>query len=146
MSTGLLFVTAPDADYKAVNKILLHIKDWEHGSDDRFLLVKDKSGIDIVVPENGGSAEPTSPPVPSLRYDGWAGASPDEVEAFLLEQMKTHDEGPVSYGLYVIVDEKGMRDKTCILGEQEYDDEKEDMKDSFQRVRLPWDEVYSVWW
>ncbi|KAK5112393.1 hypothetical protein LTR62_004356 [Meristemomyces frigidus] len=37
-----------------------------------------------------------------------------------------------------------MQNRTCILGNRGYDDDADEEKDSFARVRVPWTEVYPV--
>lgn len=34
-----LFITAPEADHKLINRLLLHLKDWEYERGDRYKFV-----------------------------------------------------------------------------------------------------------
>jgi hypothetical protein len=138
MSTGLLFVTAPEADYKLINLMLLHLRDWEYGSGDRFTLVTTKNAYDLE-----SETVETSPPLSSSSPDNaWAGAALEEVEAFCMdlardkENLKKHSDGT----LYVVVDSTGAQAYSCILGHRAYDTE-----DRFDKMRIPWDKLYSPW-
>lgn len=56
MSMGLVFVTAPDADYKLINSLLMHIRDWEYEDVNpttygNFKLVTFKDPCDLNMPE-----------------------------------------------------------------------------------------------
>ena len=62
----------------------------------------------------------------------------------MLEIDKAGTEGS-EFNIYILVDEKSMQDKTCIVGERRFDDETEQRVDAFNKIRVPWDQVHSVW-
>ncbi|KAM0720107.1 hypothetical protein Q7P37_004243 [Cladosporium fusiforme] len=148
MSTGLLFVTAPEADHKSINLILLQIRDWGYGSGDSFKLVTTKNAYDLdVSPINPhGRLEPTSPPLDSRFENAWAGASLEDVEAFCLDLKR---EGPLPYNasLYIMVDSEGLQALNGVLGKQASDFEADKFRylDVYNKMRIPWDQVYMVW-
>jgi hypothetical protein len=154
MSTGLLFVTAPEADHKLINSLLLHIRDWEFGSGDRFKLVTTKNAYDLEDgPEKTSSAatqnpDETSPPLSSSPDNGWAGAALEDVEAFCMDLMRDEELG-TSYhaGQFVVVDSTDVQAHTCILGHRAIDEEAADFAylDRYNKMRVPWDKLYSPW-
>ena len=145
--SGLLFVTAPAAGYKFINRLLLHLHDWEHGSGDRFHLVTTKDVSALKISSLEGRTEPTEAPVSSDFLNQWKDASLREIETFVVELHKAMGEIPAKLqtSIFVIVDEKGMQDKTCIVAERVYDDDEERRLDVFNKTRLPWDQTYVMW-
>lgn len=145
--SGLLFVTAPAADNKSINRLLLHLRDWEYGSGYRFYLVttKDVSALRAFSEEN--KTEPTEPPVASDISNQWKGASLQEIEVSVLELDNANDEHPVNLrgSIFVMVDEEGMQKKTCVVAERAYDHDAEQQLDAFNKVRLPWTQTYGMW-
>jgi hypothetical protein len=146
MSTGLLFVTAPEADHKSINLILLQIRDWGYGSGDSFKLVTTKNAYDLDPPVNSpqGRLDATSPPLDSSLENAWAGASLEDVEAFCLDLNRR---GPYNPTLYVVVDSEGLQAHTAILGKQASSYEEDEFRylGYFMKMRMPQDSVYMVW-
>lgn len=145
MSTGLLFVTAPEADYKLINLLLLHLRDWEYGSGDRFKLVTTKNAYDL----ESDNAE-TSPPLSSSSLDNaWAGAALEDVEGFCMDLARDEEnlKRNLDAGLYVVVDSTGAQAHSCILGHRACDAEAEEVieLDRFDKMRIPWEKLYSPW-
>lgn len=163
MSTGLLFVTAPNADFKAINRFLLHIRDWEYGdasSWDSFHLLISKSDPDFEMFKDSRrhqlpSTTPGDIPAESFTNE-WAGASIQDIESYVLSADNTGVDGN-GISLFLILDDQGIRDKTCIVAEAytEWDDDanpprripKEDREQQydFNKFRAPWSETHSVW-
>jgi hypothetical protein len=134
MSTGLLFVTAPEADYKLINLMLLHLRDWQYGSGDGFKLVTTKNAYDLE-----SDTTSTSPPLSSSSLDNaWAGAALEDVEGFCMDLDET---------MYVVVDSTGAQAHSCILGHRAIDAEAEEFiqLDRFDKMRVPWEKLYSPW-
>lgn len=164
MSTGLLFVIAPEADHKVINHLLLRLRDWEYESNDRFKLITSKS-IDALTPAAGEGNEEeekeekekedtiaaTSAPVDPDLVNEWSGASLEEVEAFCLELDKAPEDGAIKKALdthlFVVLDTDGIGGETCILGERviAWEDEPISYPEEFNKARLPWDETYLTW-
>ncbi|KAK4543991.1 hypothetical protein LTR36_004765 [Oleoguttula mirabilis] len=148
---GLLFVTAQNVDFKHINRLLLHLRDWQYGQEgtwDSFRLVTTKNAYDIDKPENGrGLIDGTTPPIPSEIYNGWSGARLSDIEGFMLDIAKpwdsTENQG-FNSSIYIILDEKGLQDRTCVFAERRFDDEANELTDHFNKVRVPWSEVYIV--
>lgn len=154
MSTGLLFVTAPEADHKLINLLLMRLRDWEYGGgQDRLHLMTTKNAYDLdppAMPLRSGTQEKgeTSPPLPSSLDNAWAGATLEDVEAFCID-LKRNDDGKGMYNksLFVVVDSTDVRAQTCILGERAIDEEADTFTwlDKFNKMRIPWDDLYVTW-
>jgi hypothetical protein len=145
MSTGLLFVTAPEADYKLINLMLLHLRDWEYGSGDRFTLVTSKNAHDL----ESNTVE-TSPPLSSSSLDNaWAGAALEDVEGFCMDLARDEEnlKRNLDASLYVVVDSTGAQAHSCILGLRACDAEAEEViqLDCFDKMRIQWEKLYSPW-
>lgn len=144
--SGLLFIIAPEADYKIINRILLYLRDWEYGALDSFKLVNTKNAYDLDSFDKGSAIESTSPPVPADFENAWAGASLEDIEDFCLDLAREHTNSGKGR-LYVVVDSQGVDDHTSIVGERmiEYENEPISYPERFKKMRLPWDETYLTW-
>jgi hypothetical protein len=84
-TTGLLFVTAPEADYKAVNLLIHHLRDWEYFNDANdglnFHLVTTKNAYDLELAPGSNHLDATPPALDATLDNGWAGATLKDVEA-----------------------------------------------------------------
>lgn len=155
MSHGLLFVTAPEADHKVINRLLLHLKDWEYGSGDRFRLVTSRSAEHLAseasTPGTPAPAPATSAPVDPDLANEWAGAGLADVESFCLALDKSGGESakltPFNSHLFVVLDADGLRDKTCVLAERVIDWEADPIEypEAFNKARVPWYQIYLSW-
>ena len=148
--SGLLFVTAPEADHKLINRILLYLKDWEYESGDRFKLVTSKSiealrGEPYETPPANGM-KPTSAPVEPGLVNEWTGASIADVEAFCLDLDKSDIKG-LNTHLFVALDAGGLGDKTCVLAERviDWDADPLEYPEEFNKARVPWYQMYLSW-
>jgi len=173
--TSLLFITTPSASHKDINRILLYLRDWEcsDGDDDNFKLVTTKNAYDLEgEPLDGYDGhymlEATAPPVPIEIENAWARASLRDVEEFCADMERGETKG-ADPGLVVVVDGKGLREKTCVLVRKVYrrdkdgdaassqadvdvDDEDRDRDQDegaksprFWKMRLPWEETFVSW-
>jgi hypothetical protein len=158
MSTGLLFVTAPEADYKLINLMLLHIRDWEYESGDRFKLVTTKNAYDLesapaATTTPSAAADVTSPPLSSSLDNAWAGAALEDVDAFCMDLMRDEENNNnnnythYNTSLYVVLDSTGAQARSAILGQRASDYEAQDFAwlDRFDKMRVPWEDLYSPW-
>ena len=139
-----------------MNRFLLHLRDIEYGSDDRFHLATTKNAFDLEKPQGESSVQETVPPVQPDFYNGFKGLPLEEIEAFTLDLNKNSENEGVNSSLFVLLDEQGVQDKTCIVAQRHFnsDDESEEESneesrelyaDHFDKVRVPWAEVYSMW-
>lgn len=144
--SGLLFIIAPEADYKIINRILLYLRDWEYGALDSFKLVNTKNAYDLDSFDKGSAIDSTTPPVPADLENAWAGASLEDIEDFCLDLAREHTNSGKGR-LYVVVDSQGVDDHTSIVGERmiEYENEPISYPERFKKMRLPWDETYLTW-
>lgn len=147
--TGILFITAERADHKAINRMLLYLRNWEYGEpnfwDDLYLMTSRDAKNIPPKPEDRDSIGGTSPPVPpSITNDNaWKGASIKDIEAFMLSISDPDVNPGYENTLWFCVDDKGLADGTCIVAERHCDSEAEPIKfsDKWNKVRLPWGEV-----
>lgn len=151
MATGLLFVTAPEADYKQINRILLRLRDWEGAPDilDTFKLVTTKNAYDLEPPAHSNAWLPaTSPPVDEASLDNtWVGASIEDVEAFCLDLCRAPPRS-VETRQFLLVDSEALRAEECVLGLRRGNDPEEETfayLDEFDKMRVPQTQVYWPW-
>jgi hypothetical protein len=150
-SNGLLFVTAPEADYKAVNLLLHELRDWEYDKGRlSFHLVTTKNAFDLELPPGPNDLDATPPALDATFDNGWAGATLKDVEGFCLDMIHSGEMDNISPGLFVVVDTAGFEEREAILCERDVkepeDDEGEfEDLDSFAKMRLPWEDVYISW-
>jgi hypothetical protein len=145
--SGYLFVTAPEADYKAVNLLLHELSNWAYNDGEAdFKLIATKNAYDFELPAGSYRVEPTLPTLDSTFNNAWAGSSLKDVEGFCLDVLNAEDAG-AGPSLFVVVDAAGFEGRNAILVERAIGEEDEDFKslDSFVKMRLPWDEVNSAW-
>jgi hypothetical protein len=144
--SGLLFITSAEADHKDISVALLHLRDMDRCPEtdfmdiDIFRLVTTRNAQDIDV-----DSETTSPPVARDITNAWASASLEDVEAYCIELAQTGSH--ISTHKLVIIDSQGLKEKSCILGDLAWDFEAGlSVPDRFDRMRVPWEHVYSIWW
>lgn len=163
MSTGLIFITAPSADVKTINRFLLHIRDWKYGdapSWDNFHLVASRSDPDFDKFKDSRRHElsPTKPGDVTAEtfINEWADASIQDIESYVLTADNTSIDGN-GISLFLVLDEQSIRNQTCIIAEAyaEWDDdanpptrvpkEHREQQHEFNKFRAPWNETHSVW-
>lgn len=150
--TGLLFVNAPEATHKQVNKMLVYLNDWEYGNYHAFKFVSTKNAYDLDLPSDAKEGQDLDGSVPPLDPDfrnAWAGAHLSDIEAFCRDLERNGVNG-VNPELYILVDSAGLHQKTCVLGmrvEEGWNAERKTMyySEHFRRFRMPWDEAYLTW-
>lgn len=171
MTGSFIFVTDPNADFKAINRLLIYLHDWEYGNQDAydeeenvFTLLTTRSLEDVrtMVKDEGDEKKykipSTNPPVSQPLENAWAGASTEEVEDFVAQLYAEPEESLIHRGgygsLFILVDEEGFKDLTCAVCQivRTYDEDEEEMKYGgdgektlFNKVRMPWVEAYSCW-
>ncbi|KAG4075026.1 hypothetical protein HA402_004572 [Bradysia odoriphaga] len=138
---GALFVVASSADQKLINRLLLHLRDWEYGEEptwDNFLFITSKN-----LPETEEACGTTIPPISEsdLSNNVWRGKSIADVESFMLSERETVG---LNANSFLVLDEQGVKDGTIILFDSlESGDEEVEVK--FKKVRVPWDKAYIMW-
>ena len=148
MSNGLLFVTAPEADHKAINLLLHHLTDYEHSEGDIwFRLVSTKNAYDLEPPSGANTLYATPPTLDSTFDNAWTGSSLKDVEDFCLDVVRNDPDRNIGASLFVVVDSRGFQARDAIVVEQAVGEEEEGFKmlDSFVKMRVPWSEVFTVW-
>lgn len=140
--SGSLIITAAGVDFKFVNRLLLYLRDWEYGeegSNDNFTLcLSKKKHIEI-----DKDLPPTVPPVKSIARNEFENMPLNTLESYMLglKDDSAHNH------LFLVLDDKGVRDQTIIIMERAIDDESEecDYLDEYNKARVPWDEAYLMW-
>lgn len=138
---GALFVTA-SADQKLINRLLLHLRDWEYGEEptwDSFRLIKSKN-----IPETEEACVTTTPPISAsdLSNNVWTGRSIPDIESFMLDERKK--QVGLNTSTFVVLDDQGVKDGTIILFDS-LDSGDEEMEVKFKKVRVPWEKAYIMW-
>jgi len=139
---GALFVVAASADQKLINRLLLHLRDWEYGEEptwDNFLLITSKS-----LPETEEPCATTTTPISKsdLSNNVWTGQSIADVESFMLSERKK--EVGLNTNTFIVLDEQGVKEGTIILLDS-VGSELEEMEVKFKKVRVPWEKAYIMW-
>lgn len=152
MSTGLLFVTAPEADYKLINRILLRLRAWNNDYIfDSFKLVTTKNAYDLEPPVHSerNRLPATSPTLSEASLDNaWAGASLEDVEAFCLDVHRAAPFRYVETTQFLLVDSEALHAAESVIGcRRGKFTEEEDFffLDEFDKMRIPQDQVFSPW-
>lgn len=148
MSTGLLFVTAPEADHKAINLLLHNLTDWEHSDGDIWhRLVSTKNAYDLELPPGTNALDATPPSLDSTFDNAWAGSSLKDIEGFCLDVIRNDPERDIGASLFIVVDSHGFQARDAILVEQAIAEERDEFVtlDSFVKMRVPWSELFSAW-
>lgn len=147
--SGLLFVTATHTDHKTMNLLLHNLRDWEYSDGSiSFRLVTTKNAYDLDLPEGKHMLATTPPSLPPDYSNAWSGASLSDVEGFCLDLIKASERDEIGASLFVVVDDKALEREEAIVVEREVgenEDEEFFMLDSFIKMRVPWNETYSVW-
>ncbi|KAK9420705.1 hypothetical protein SUNI508_00796 [Seiridium unicorne] len=139
MSTGKLIITAKGADAKLINRLLLHVRDWEFGHEDswdmhRILRTKDEA--------SAGELPLDAPPVIESLENQWEGLSLEEVEKLMLLK----DDGKGSTSLFLVLDDNGRQDQTLIVAHRALNlDGDTFWLPEYNKVRVPWQEVHGMW-
>ena len=142
----LLFVTAPNADYKTFNRLLTNLQDCVYNDDesqfDAFHLLTTRDPEILIADDLEGTCPGDFDAENSA--NAWAGASFAEVEDFVRglyppggakEEEEEEGEGArlppkilKHSGLFLVLDEQGLAEETVILANRHYfwEDEEEE--------------------
>lgn len=128
-----LFVITTTVDCKLINRLLLHLRDWEYGEDptwDNFTLI-----TTAILPEADNAS---IPPITEsdLANNIWANQTISDIESFMLNKP---------YAIFLVLDEQGAKDGTIILLELADSDENEGKPKKFNKVRVPWERAYIMY-
>jgi hypothetical protein len=161
MSAGLLFVTAPEADYKTINLLLLHLRVWEHDLDDQYRFVTTKKAYDleispVIFPDGSKNMGETSPPLDSSLENAWAGNTIEDVEGFCLDLCRVNEKDdngmkPNNDGnMFIIVDSQALEKREVVLASRAsiwegHNDDEYVALDKFMKMRVPWEALWTVW-
>ncbi|KAF2166665.1 hypothetical protein M409DRAFT_54987 [Zasmidium cellare ATCC 36951] len=161
MATGLLFVTAPNADFKVINPFLIYARDWEFGEEDtwdNFHLVTSRNASYFNQfkdsPRNDlATTKPGDVTVENFSNQ-WAGTSVRDIEQHILSIDDSESDG-IDISVFLVIDEQSLQDRTCIMAERytwndDVDPWEQRLKGAqkkhydFNKYRAPWDETYIV--
>ncbi|KAI4851849.1 hypothetical protein E4T44_01882 [Aureobasidium sp. EXF-8845] len=138
---GLLFVTAPEANFKIINHALLCMRDWEEsdGEVDVLRLVTNRAAT-----QNHGDGTPL--PLKILPENVWTGTTLEDIETYCLN-LNCGDDEHLGASLFVVIDPEGLKNRTCVLASMP--DERYETPGTFRgrydKVRVPWDDLYMIW-
>ena len=142
---SFLFVTAPAADIKTINRALLHMREWGTGFDETFDPCKLKIDKAPYTEDASEDDQSPSPPLRDLSDNAWSGASTEDVESYCFDYVQAG--APNDGHLFAILDAAAIESKTCILANlpYEYYDDPSTFRGKYNKVRVPWDEFYLMW-
>jgi len=139
-----LFNITSSADYKLINRLLLHLRDWEYGEDptwDNFYLITTES-----LPSADSECTKPSITEKDVSNNVWANKSIADIESFIIkERNKVNKETDLNLNTFTILDEQGVKDRTIILLDTQYNEDGEMIEDRFNKVRVPWEKAYIIW-
>lgn len=147
---GIIIVTAPGADVRLINRLLLYIRDWEFAGDDlsnadRFAVLTTKEELQEAR-SSGDNDMIDQPPLQDFTNNEWAGLPLEQVEQIMIE-TDTDKNGSTS--LFLVLDEEGATNQTIIVAHRGANDPEQSddfaYVDEFNKVRVPWECVYSMW-
>ncbi|KAK6064528.1 hypothetical protein SCUP515_11716 [Seiridium cupressi] len=113
------------ADAKLINRLLLHVRDWEFGDEDswdvhRILRTKDEA--------SAGELPVDAPLVIESLENQWEGLCLEEVEKLMLLKMM------------------GKEAQTLIVGHRAINPDRDTLwLPEYNKVRVPWQEVHGMW-
>ncbi|KAF2441236.1 hypothetical protein P171DRAFT_434910 [Karstenula rhodostoma CBS 690.94] len=145
---GIIIVTAEGADAPLINRLLLHVRDWEFmGGDlddsDMFTVLTTQE--ELPKPQQAGNELITRPPIQDFSDNEWEGLSLEEVERIMIDK-DTEKDGCTS--LFLLLDDEGVENQTILVFNRGGNDPEEDSfgyVDEFNKMRVPWECVYSMW-
>ncbi|KAK8056014.1 hypothetical protein PG993_001241 [Apiospora rasikravindrae] len=146
--SGLLFITAPSADTKAMNRALVHIRAFPNPTHLKLVLSDSLEDFKALAQGKGACDSPvTDPDLRPPITNAWAGASLSALETFV-EAVWNTGSNAIAPKLYLVVDEEGLTGKTCIVAQRICSFEEKPSGEceahlsgvhDYNRVRIPWD-------
>ncbi|KAK5174018.1 uncharacterized protein LTR77_001098 [Saxophila tyrrhenica] len=139
----LLFVTAPLADHKLINRFLLHLGDQQRNGIDKvahLVTARNAYALGDPPPQHNRMPEPTDVPVKADLSNAWTGASISDVEGWVRDV--NHEDPP---SMFLLLDDEGVQNRTVVFAEQRFDDETDELTKDYNKCRVPWADVYSMW-
>jgi hypothetical protein len=129
---------------QTLNKYFLYMQDWEFTdafNDSRYVLL-----TSTTLPKKIHSA--TVPPLSVPRQNDLTNSTLEEINTFVRSHEPAFQECNLMTSLWLVIDQQGLEDLTCILVQQDSGEDEETLQfrmlDSFKAVRLPCAEVWSV--
>lgn len=146
MAPGIIIVTAQNVDAALINRLLLHLRDWEYRADtlddaDSFVVWHSKQDI---VDYHNDDEQISRPPIRGFINNEWEGLSLEEVRKIMLQ----NDNGHGSLSLFLLLDDKGVEEQTIILAHRAGNDPAApsfEYIDEFNKMRVPWEKAYITW-
>jgi hypothetical protein len=140
--SGMIIVTAENADAALINRLLLYVRNWEFMGDhlddaDSFRVLFAQKELATI---RQAGYEVTRPPVQELPDNEWEGLSLEEVERIMIGN---DEEGSTS--LFLLLDDEGVENQTILVVHRAWNDPEEDKfayVDAFNKTRVPGECVY----
>jgi hypothetical protein len=130
---GLLFVSAPEANFKTINYALLCMRNWEEsdGELDVLRLVTDRAAT-----QNHEDGTPL--PLKSLPENLWTGATLKDIENCCLSLNCGDNEHPGA-NFFVAIDSKGLKNRTYVSASMpnEYYENLGTIRGRYDKICLP---------
>ncbi|KAJ7437205.1 hypothetical protein B0H11DRAFT_1955497 [Mycena galericulata] len=142
MTNWPVFITAPRAPTKALNRALLLIQDFEYSK-----YPQDSSWVLLSSMELPSTPpKPTALPISDIRSNDFASLSFADVNTFVRANDGALNDLELSGLLWLIIDQKGLETSTCLVCEQYYDSGEdggeEGYTDQFRACRMPYEEAW----
>ncbi|KAE8153430.1 hypothetical protein BDV25DRAFT_27931 [Aspergillus avenaceus] len=144
MSLWPIFITAPNATPKQINKALIELDDYEYGASSSWVVVH--TSEPPITPT--ASIPPLAIPELTSTTNFFAGKAPQDVHAYVQDPATRSlfsDRDLTTYH-WVAIDEKGLGEETCLLAQ--YEEGREPDADGevreFKMCRIPWASAWSM--
>ncbi|KAK8082351.1 GroES-like protein [Apiospora saccharicola] len=140
---GVLLITAPSADTKAMNRAIVHLHSYPGYFPSLKLVLSDQlEDLKTLGFSEGAESPFTKPDIRPPTSNAWAGASLSTIETNALDRT-----------LYLVIDDEGLQDQTRIVAERITSFEEKPSGEceahrsgvhGYDRVRMPWSRATSM--
>ncbi|KAJ7739077.1 hypothetical protein DFH07DRAFT_944009 [Mycena maculata] len=146
MSNWAVFLTADRTSFKALNRALLLLQDFEfseYPQDIRWVLLSSKE-----LPSTPAKA--TTLPVSDTSSNAFASMSFVDINTFVRANETALQAAEISASDWLIIDQKGLETSTCLVceqyykGEDEEDGEEGGLTNEFRACRIPYEQAWGM--
>ncbi|KAK7941019.1 uncharacterized protein PG986_013406 [Apiospora aurea] len=115
--SGLLFITAPSADAKAMNRARVHLRTFPYPTSLKLVLSDSPEDLKALAHGKGPGESPvTDPDLRPPISNAWAGASLSAIETFVEAVWNLESANAIVPGLDLVVGEEGLAGKKLHRG------------------------------
>lgn len=139
-----VFLTAEKVDLKVLNKYIVYIQNYEYTDnplEDSSYVLLDSTTLPKEI--HSASTPPLSVPCPN----DFTNATINEINAFVRSHEPAFKECGLGTTLWLVIDQEGLDNLTCILVEQDHGEDEEGkfkMLDTYKAVRIPCQMVWGT--